>query len=405
MQVSWLDSGGAAVGSPTALNITPAAAPPIGAWTPYSLSATAPVGAAKARVSVGWTGGGPGTGGQSVFFDDVKLDGAGIPPTGSTWAVDSSGDWNLSGSWANGVVPNAVGAEAFFLSTITAPHTVYSDIAVTVASMTFDNSNKYVISGAGSLSVQAATGSGQIAVLTGSHKINLPLTFVSGATINVAGGATLTLADPVIIKANKTVTRTGTGSLLIQAPLTIEAGGVLAVGSAPLTVFGAASMASGAKINVGTQSMTVDYHGAGSPASTIKSQLLSGYANGVWNGEGINTSAGTATKGLGWVDSPSTESILVKFTYYGDVNLSGTVDSADFNAFVAGYGQTSTGVWATGDFNYDNKVNTKDFNYLAGNFGAAAIPAPSLGAVVPEPVSGAALALVGLLATARRRSR
>lgn len=405
LQMTWLDSGGTPVDLPTTLSIFPSTAPPASMWTFYEISAVAPVGAAKVKTFVGWQNGDAGTGGQSVFFDDAVLDGPGIAPTGSTWAVDASGDWNLSGSWANGLVPNAVGAEAFFLSMLTAPHTIYSDIAVTVGSMTFDNANTYVISGAGSLSVEVASGSGQISAISGSHKINLPLTFVSNATVTVAGGATLTLADPVIIKANKTVTRAGAGSFLIQAPLTIEAGGTLALGPAPATLFGAPSLASGAKVDVGTQSLTIDYRGTVSPATAIKAQLTSGYNNGAWTGEGIQTSAGTSTRGLGWVDSPGTESILVKYTYYGDANLSGTVDSTDFNALLAGYGQTTTGIWADGDFNYDGKVNTEDFNYVAGNFGAAPISAPGLGAVVPEPISGTTLALLGLLATARRRSR
>jgi hypothetical protein len=263
----------------------------------------------------------------------------------------------------------------------------------------------YNISGTATLSLEAAGAPALVNVFNGIHKINLPLAFVSDTTVNVVPGSTLTLADPVVIKAGKTVTSMGGGSLLIQAPLTIEAGGTLAVGSAPLGLFSAPSLASNARINVGTQSVNFDYRGQPNPSSTIEAQLTSGYASGAWTGAGIMTSAASDTKGLGWADDSANQNVKVKLTYYGDANLSGTVDSTDFNALLAGYGKTSGAIWANGDFNYDDKVNTLDFNFLAGNFGATPIPAPSLGAVVPEPVSGLVLALGGLMAVTRRRLR
>lgn len=56
----------------------------------------------------------------------------------------------------------------------------------------------------------------------------------------------------------------------------------------------------------------------------------------------------------------------MKYTYYGDSNLSGNVDSMDFTAMLAGYGLASGGKWATGDYNYDDKVNTLDFDQARG---------------------------------------
>jgi len=323
-------------------------------------------------------------GGTGDLFKYPSATSFALIATTGTWAIDGSGDWNSPSNW-NDLVPNDSTATARFGSAITANRSIYTDIATTVGGLRFDNANRYVIGGAGTLSVESSSGTALVEVLQGSHKINLPLIFVSNANVSVSGGATLTLADPVLIKANKTVTRVGTGSLLIQAPLTLESGGTLAVGAGPLTLSGAASLAGGSRINVGTQSVNFDHSGRGSPASVIEAQLTSGHNGGSWNGEGIMTSAGDATKGLGWVDEGSNKNVKVKFTYYGDSNLSGTVDSIDFTAFLAGYGLTSGGVWANGDYNYDDKVNTQDFNHLAGNFGMAAIPSTTLGSVVPEP--------------------
>ena len=230
------------------------------------------------------------------------------------------------------------------------------------------------------------------------------MTFADNTNIAVAAGATLTLADPVVIKAGKTVTRTGAGALAIQAPLSIEAGGTLALGAGAMTVSGVPSLASEARIDVAGETLLVDYHGQQSPAAAIASQLSSGYSQGEWNGEGIMTSAGTYAMGLGWIDDSSEQTVRIQFTYNGDADLSGTVDSTDFNALLAGYGQTLGAVWANGDFNYDNKVDTRDFNALAGNFGAV-VSIASLGAAVPEPASGAALLLCALAGIRPRRVR
>src|SRR5207248_7391666 len=127
---------------------------------------------------------------------------------------------------------------------ITAAHTPYTDVPVIAGVMTFDNANSYVIAGAGSLTVQVASGSAQVSVLNGSHKLNLPVVFASNTNINVSAGATLTIGNPATINANKTVIKTG--NVVIQAPLTIQSGGVLQIASGATSLFGAPSLASGA---------------------------------------------------------------------------------------------------------------------------------------------------------------
>lgn len=340
------------------------------------------------------------TGGKLSWLDNFVVS----VPSASVWAVSTGGDWTVGSNWSGGTAPNGIGDAATLGGAINAPRTVYADVAITLGTLTFEGSNKYNLSGTEGLTMQALTGAAQVEVLSGNHKINLPLTFAGDSNVSVSPGCTLTLGDPVVIKAGKTVTRLSTGSLLIQAPLTIESGGTLAIGAAPLSVFGAPALASGARVNVGTQSITIDHRGQPSPAAAVEAQLTSGYSSGAWTGEGLMTSAGDAQHGLGWVADAGNQSIKVKYTYNGDSNLSGTVDSTDFNAFLAGYGISSGGTWANGDFNYDDKVNTLDFNQLAGNFGATPIPGGSLGAVVPEPASLSML-IAGLLLTSRRRNR
>ena len=334
-----------------------------------------------------------------VALDNIKVQAGNALALG--WK-GTSGDWNDAGNWSGGI-PNAVDAVANFEQTGSSNQTVYANSPVTIGKLRLNTSISYNVTGGVPLTIQSA-GTGTIEVLQGSQKINLPLIFASNSAITVSPGATLTLANPTTINANKIVTKSG--NVVISAPLILEAGASFVNAAGPLSVFGAPSLAAGANVDVATNSLTIDYRGAGDPVATVRQQLQDGYAAGAWNGDGISTSASIAGQtGLGYSDDPGTQSVLVKYTYYGDTNLDGAVSSIDFTNLVAGYGMTSGAAWAQGDFNYDNKVNTLDFNLLAGNFGATPLPSQGLGGVVPEPaLAGLAMPLIGLAIRRRRRA-
>ena len=154
-------------------------------------------------------------------------------------------------------------------------------------------------------------------------------------------------------------------------------------------------------------------------------------ATPTWNGTGLTSSYAASNPGyaLGVVsnDSDPTTSavesplytsfggitgltggeILVKFTYYGDLNLDGKVDSADTDLLNLGLGGKlqADGLpgWFYGDVNYDGVVNAADSalftpgeaTYTGGGF-----------VTLPEPSSFALgfLGLTGLLIAARRRA-
>ncbi len=330
--------------------------------------------------------------------------------TVSTWALNGSGDWNAAANWTGGV-PNAAGSTVLLGGIITLPQTIYTNAAVTVGTLRFDNSSSYMVTGQGSLTLAVTSGAALVDVVRGSHKINLPLFFASDTTVTVASGATLTLANPVTIRANKTVTAAGV--LQVQAPLKLEAGASLVLNGPMFTLLGAPTVGAGAEVDAKRTTLSIDYRETGPVADTIKSQLISGYNNGAWNGEGINTSAATAATGLGWKDDADNQRILVKYTYYGDANLDGQVNITDLAALATGW-QTS-GVWVNGDFNYNGFIDITDLAALATNWqaGAGNPLGPSLdqalesvglsGSTVPEPALGAPLAM-GLLPLRRRTS-
>ena len=137
------------------------------------------------------------------------------------------------------------------------------------------------------------------------------------------------------------------------------------------------------------------------------------------NDTGANTGASTGTPICTSLDSQSTSDgdLLVKYTYYGDANLDGSVNGADYQQIDLGFGSHLTG-WSNGDFNYDGVVDGSDFSLIDNTFnqinasGASALALIASSAdlavgpqtPVPEPTTLTLLGMgaVGLLG--RRRT-
>jgi hypothetical protein len=207
----------------------------------------------------------------------------------------------------------------------------------------------------------------------------------------------------------------GTGQVLLSA------------GANKVLQTGALSLSGSSKVDLSDNAMIVDYTGS-SPLSTVGVWVKVGYANGSWTGDRLTSSsaAGQAASahktalgyaeasaiGLGagsiFFDQTLTDStaVLIRYTYSGDADLSGNVDTIDFNNLAANFGASGK-AWSQGDFNYDSSVDTVDFNLLASNFGQT-LPASSgpagLGSLVPEP-SAMMLLCIPMLLSSRRRVR
>jgi autotransporter-associated beta strand protein len=168
--------------------------------------------------------------------------------------------------------------------------------------------------------------------------------------------------------------------------------------------------------------------------ANIANQLKTGFnvGSGYWNGAGgiISTTAAsdsTHLTTLGYrtggspLDGVNTTSsdVLVMYTYYGDADLNGTVNGADYQQIDLGFGQHLTG-WSNGDFNYDGVVDGSDYSLIDNTYnqinatGASPlaiiadpsdlIANPADATAVPEPTN---LGLLGISATGllRRRGR
>jgi hypothetical protein len=163
---------------------------------------------------------------------------------------------------------------------------------------------------------------------------------------------------------------------------------------------------------------------------------LTGTSNNLWTGPGITSSAATAANdsrgivaiGISEMDSGtfdgvnlSSGDVVMKETFFGDADLSGSVDAGDYSMIDNGYAMGLTG-WANGDFNYDGVIDAADYSLIDSAYafqtspgGPTAPLASELAAIsdggeastssVPEPTGAGLLAMAatGLLVARRRR--
>ncbi len=383
LALTFLNAGGSAVGTTDSNGFSDATYIPsssvtaTGQWLEYTVTGLAPSGATQVQVSFDFSGGSTVTGQQAAFVDDADLSGDGMAVLNAQWAVNGSGNWNSSGNWTTGSIPNAVGAEADFYGVITSgPQTVYTNSAITEGTLHFNNANEYVIAGAPTLTLEASAGNALVEVDQGTDELDLPLDIASNTTFNVAGGATLLVANPVTINSGETLSQSGTGTVTYQSIITVDSdaeiefansthahelslasGAIASVGGSASTVLEVDSLANSGTLNLHNNTLIVNYGSSADPAATIRAYLAAGYNGGAWNGTSatsgvIVTSApitiGAGTYSIGYADGadgvvaglPSGE-IEVAYTLAGDANLDGKVDSADFGILADNYGASA----------------------------------------------------------------
>jgi hypothetical protein len=230
-------------------------------------------------------------------------------------------------------------------------------------------------------------------------------TISASATAVVFGSSTITYASIPNLSVEP---RTGTDSLTVTGgtvnlPAQTAGDGYLA------RSFSKLSVASGAKLVVGSAAAATDRTvvivttpanltvagqlDLGSNAiivrdgtlSTVAALVDAGYASGTWAGTGgIDSSVAAAntahTTALATELASSSASptsfdgqtvagtdVLVKYTYYGDVNLDGVVNAADYINVDVGFAEKLTG-WANGDVNYDGVVDGSDYTLIDNAF-------------------------------------
>jgi autotransporter-associated beta strand protein len=336
-----------------------------------------------------------------------------------------------AGTLAYGASNVTADAGQIVVSGATAALDLGTDHGDTIRTLVLDGGGTITGSGTSALTVNAATfdvRSGTIgAPLLGTGSLNKSTAGVVTMTVTSGYTGGTTVAAGTLIAP-----RLSNGTLAVNAGLAQISQKGTSNDPTGTTVVPAVTVAAGATLDLTNNDMVVDYTGA-TPFATIRSLIISGYNGGPWNGTGITSSTAAAIAAgaspnktaIGYAEASTfgttsfdgitvdATAILLRYTYGGDANLDGSVDTTDFNILAANFSLTGT-VWSQADFNNDGAVDTTDFNILASNFsltlpgaaGRAGATPGALGALVPEPLTGCTLSLIAAGALlARRRKR
>ena len=134
----------------------------------------------------------------------------------------------------------------------------------------------------------------------------------------MAGGASLTIANPTTIKSGATVTKTGT--VLIQAPLTIESGGGLMIASGPTTLT-APGLSGSRQTRCKEQRRNDRLQRREQPGGDNRRATRQRIQRRPLGRAGINSSSTIANQtALGWTDDPASQAITIKYALYGDAD-------------------------------------------------------------------------------------
>lgn len=296
----------------------------------------------------------------------------------------------------------------------------------------------------------------------------------SGASFSIVSGANLTLAGTsitpssapfpaaanngglIISSVAQLAALSGTGSTTVnnggiltldslkQSSLAVTGTGKVVVrsGASIVNILNSLSITSPGSVDLTNDKLVIDYSGV-SPADSIRQNLLSGRGNGSWTGSGLISSVAAAPSAAGltaigyveasqllglsgsstsaWNGTPvDATSLLLKYTYYGDLNFDGRVNGDDMALLDRAFAKHLPASWINGDVNYDNMINSADYLLVDKSFALqnGGVLSPSLLATreaqfgsayvdqlisaVPEPGS-TMLVGIGALGLMRRR--
>jgi hypothetical protein len=135
--------------------------------------------------------------------------------TGTKWNVQA-GTWTTGSNWVGNSAPNAIGANAYLGSTITAARSLTTTSALTLGTLIYDNVNTYDLIGSGSLKFQSSgSTSSRLYVINGNQKITVPLTLASSTIMDIAADMSLTVGN-LTINSSKTLAKNGGGTLTVN---------------------------------------------------------------------------------------------------------------------------------------------------------------------------------------------
>ena len=209
--------------------------------------------------------------------------------------------------------------------------------------------------------------------------------------LNVSGGS-FVFPKPVTGGAFQPIS---ISSLILGANAILTLGSASAPIDRSVVLLNSLSIASTSQLDLGSNDLIL--HNSSFTTANISQFVLTqaaseGFNGGgpVWQGNGILSSSASAdtshlmTLGvalnstLTTFDSQpvSNTDVLIKYTYFGDVNFDGKVDGSDYSRIDNGFLLKLTG-WYNGDLNYDNVINGSDYTLMDNAFNRQSTARPS----------------------------
>jgi len=349
-----------------------------------------------------------GQGVGTILDDDLA-------PSPLRWTGAADDHWENAANWYAGILPGPATTVGFSGPVLHMP-ALYQDQEV--RGLEFLSAG-WIIRGQGHTLTVGAGGINS----AGTSAVEPNVALGADSTWTLGNNSTLVLRG-MLRGGGHTLTKDGAGTLVLAGgqdqasglAMDLAAGTVrLAPAAGPLVLSDLSVAAAGATLDLTDNDLILDYTGGtpGVPSpefENVKAWLAGGYAGMTWTGSGITSSAAALDPlmfGLGYTQNDmlflpyeefsgvpvDSSTILVKFTYLGDLNLDGCVDDNDvtfFNLFYDG-GIATSHYWNEGDiFGYDGRIDDNDVTILGLTYGLG----------IGSPLGGAATTGVGLEAPA-----
>ena len=318
----------------------------------------------------------------NIFFDISNSNFQIVTPNGVWTGLGDGVHWSDPANWSNNFVPTSS-------TNVSINVAANPTIEVDGDQFAFSITSAEALNITGSLTVDAAA------------TLNAPVT-LSGGTIdgdgaytfnnamNWTGGSIAGAGQFTIASAGSFNVSGAAGTRTIDRPFTLNGpGSVAAGGDKLLRLNNTLTIGASGQLDLNDNDMLIDYSGT-TPLPAVQGYLNAARNGGNWLGTtGItsstakNNAANNTT--LGAIESsdyafatfdgvaPPVESVLVKYTYYGDANFSGTVSFDDYVKIDTGFNTGLTG-WANGDFNGSGAVNFDDYVLIDTTFNTQGAP-------------------------------
>lgn len=190
------------------------------------------------------------------------------------------------------------------------------------------------------LDYQNGAGTGTIDTQDNDITLSGTISTLGQAGLSKAGTGTLTLPNvnhiPGAVNANVGTLQLAAnqtfGSLNVAASASVQ---VVSSPHNPIQLTTSSlNIASLGSVDLSDNDLAVSYVGGADPLAAITGDVKNAYDNGHWDQPGLTSSAaaGNSATALGIVDDTTNSIVRVSYTWYGDLDLSGSIDASDWAA-------------------------------------------------------------------------